>query len=143
MPAENGLQFVDTNLLVYAYDLSSGEKNERAKALVKQLWFDRIGCLSIQVLQEFYVSITRKVLKPLSSEKASDIVHDLSTWKVYVPDPGDVLKAIKIEQKYHLSFWDAMIIQSASASGCQVIWSEDFNPSQTYEGIKVQNPLAA
>jgi predicted nucleic acid-binding protein len=135
------LQFVDTNILVYAYDRSEGEKQARAKALVKELWNRHNGCLSIQVLQEFLVNITRKVAQPVDLGLASQIVQDLSTWRVHIPDVADVLGAIRIQQEYQLSFWDAMVVRSAVQSDCQVIWSEDLSDGQTIEGIRMTNPF--
>jgi predicted nucleic acid-binding protein len=141
MPVESSLQFIDTNILVYAYDLSAGEKQRAAKKLIERMWIEHSGCLSVQVLQEFYVSVTRKVARPLEAEMVAGIILDLARWKVYVPDAGDVLAAISIQQKYHLSFWDAMIIQTAIAAGCQVIWSEDLSENQIYEGARIRNPF--
>ena len=141
MPVERSLQFIDSNILVYAYDLSAGDKHRAAKELIERMWIDHSGCLSVQVLQEFYVSVTRKVARPLEAEMAASIILDLARWKVCVPDAGDVLAAISIQQKYHLSFWDAMIIQTALAASCQVVWSEDLSANMTYEGLKVQNPF--
>ena len=113
MTAKPGSQFVDTNILVYAYDLTAGNKHRLAKELVGSLWEEYSGCLSVQVLQEFYVTITRKVPKPLAPEKAAEIIQDLLAWKVYAPQAGDVLAAINLQRRYTLSFWDAMIVQKA------------------------------
>jgi len=135
-------QFVDTNVLVYAHDISAGKKHARAKALVENLWQSGSGCLSVQVLQEFYVAVTQKVQKPLSPEVASRIIECLSHWRVHAPDAGDVLEAIRIHQRYAISFWDAMIIRSAEALGCKVIWSEDLNSGQYYGKIRVVNPFS-
>lgn len=136
------LQFVDTNVLVYAHDVSAGCKHARAKDLVEEIWQSRIGCVSVQVLQEFYVAVTQKVRKPLSVEVASRIVEYLSRWHVHVPEARDVLEAIKIQQRYSMSFWDAMIVRSAEVLGCKVIWSEDMNPGQNYGAVRVVNPFA-
>lgn len=135
-------QFVDTNVLVYAHDTSAGEKHARAKALIADLWQSGKGCLSIQVLQEFYVTVTQKVSKPLAPETASRIIECLSHWRLHIPDAGDVLEAIRIHQRYSISFWDAMIIRSAEALGSKVIWSEDLNPGQCYGEVKVSNPFS-
>ncbi|SMB98301.1 Predicted nucleic acid-binding protein, contains PIN domain [Thermanaeromonas toyohensis ToBE] len=135
-------QFVDTNVLVYAHDTSAGEKHARAKALVTELWQSGNGCLSVQVLQEFYVTVTQKVRKPLSPETASRIIEYLSNWRVHTPDADDVLEAIRIHQRYAISFWDAMIIRSAEALDCRVVWSEDLNPGQYYGEVKVVNPFS-
>lgn len=136
-----GLQFVDTNILVYAYDVSAGKKHEIAKELLKELWDTRRGCLSTQVLQEFYVTITKKVKKPLSSSQASQIISDLGVWKLDTPDVGDILEAIKISQRYMISFWDSLIICSAINLNCDIIWSEDLNSEQYFDKVKVINPF--
>lgn len=136
-------QFVDTNVLVYAHDASAGPKHERSLALIKSLWESQTGCLSIQVLEEFYVTVTRKVAKPLASEAAAQIVTDLATWHMHAPEVDDVLDAITIHQRYGISFWDGLVIQSAARLGCQTIWSEDLNPGQVYAGIRVVNPFMA
>jgi predicted nucleic acid-binding protein len=136
-------QFVDTNVLVYAHDVSAGPRHERALALIKSLWDSQTGCLSIQVLEEFYVTVTRKVAWPMESEAAAQIVTDLAAWRVHAPEVGDVLDAITIHRRYRISFWDGLVIQSAARLGCQSIWSEDLNPDQVYAGIRVVNPFAA
>jgi len=135
-------QFLDTNVLIYAYDSSTGEVHHAAKELLKSLWSSRKGCLSIQVLQEFYVNITRKVPHPLDLEAAAQIVFDLSTWRVHEPQIEDVHAAIRIHRHHGISFWDAMILQSAVRLGCDVIFSEDLNADQEYEGVKVINPFS-
>lgn len=137
----NKLEFVDTNILVYAHDRSAGEKHVRARALLERLWHSGSGCLSVQILQEFYVSVTRKVPKPLTSQTAAAIIEHISKWRIHSPCAGDVLEAIKIQQRYGISFWDAMVIRSAETLGCEVIWSEDLNPGQVYLNVKVINPL--
>ena len=142
MSAKDSLQFVDTNILMYAYDSSTGEKHQRAKALFKRLWERKTGCLSVQVLQELYVNLTSKLARPVDLETASQIIADLGTWQMHTPDSADVLGAIRIQQRYQLSFWDAMIIRSAAEMSCELVWSEDFSDGQAYEGIKVINPLS-
>jgi predicted nucleic acid-binding protein len=142
MSAKASLQFVDTNILVYAYDNSAGEKHQRAKALLKRLWDHKTGCLSVQVLQELHVNLTRKVAYPVDLEAAAQVIADLCVWQVHAPNGADVLGAIRIQQHNQLSFWDAMIILSASEMGCELIWSEDFSDGQVYQGVKVINPLS-
>ena len=141
MSARSGYQFVDTNVLVYAHDTSAGAKRDRAVALLEALWESRLGCLSIQVLQEFYVTITRKVARPLESSAAAQILADLAVWRVHVPGVQDVLDAIGIQCRYGIAFWDAMVLQSALRSGCETVWSEDLNPDQVYDGVRVVNPF--
>ena len=143
MSDRSAYQFVDTNVLVYAHDVSAGPKHERALALIKSLWESQTGCLSTQVLEEFYVTVTRKVARPLASEAAAQIVADLAAWHVHAPEATDVLAAIEIHRRYGISFWDGLVIRSALCLGCQSIWSEDLNPGQVYAGIPVLNPLTA
>ena len=136
-------QFVDTNILVYAHDRSAGDRHERAKELIGALWASGAGCLSIQVLQEFYVTITYKVAAPLSAQEAAKLIADLSVWQVHSPTATDVLKAIDVQQRYQLSFWDAMVIHSAMQLSCEALWSEDLNAGQIYGSIELINPFAA
>ena len=135
------LQFIDTNILIYAHDLSAGEKNARARKLIERLWESRLGCLSIQVLQEFYVNVTEKVARPLMPEVAAQIISDLSVWQVHRPGAQDVLDAIRMQQRYQLSFWDSMIVVSAIQLDCRTLWSEDLNPGQTYDQVTVASPF--
>jgi predicted nucleic acid-binding protein len=133
-------EFIDTNVLVYAFDSSAGEKQITAQALVNRL-LDGSGCLSIQVLQEFFVNMTRKISLPLSIAEVASLVQDLSSWKVFAPTADDVLAAIALSQQAQLNFWDAMILHSAAASKCGVLWSEDLNDGQTVLGVEIRNPF--
>jgi predicted nucleic acid-binding protein len=141
MNDEPARQFVDSNILVYAYDLAQGEKHTQAKALLLSLWESGLGCASIQVLQEFYVNVTRKSKFPLSTEQAAQVIQDFSDWSIHRPGIKDVVSAIGLHQRYEISFWDAMILQSARHSGCGILWSEDLSDSQDYGGVKVLNPF--
>lgn len=141
MSVESEFQFVDTNVLVYAHDLSAGEKHKRASQIVKELWESEGGCLSIQVLQEFYVTVTHKVAKPLDAEFAGRIIRELSHWYIHSPEAADVLGAIELHQRAGISFWDGMILWSARKLGCTSILSEDLNPDQVYNGVRVINPF--
>jgi predicted nucleic acid-binding protein len=134
-------QFVDMNIVIYAYDIHAGAKHSVARALMNDLWRSQTGCLSIQVLQEFYVNITQKIATPVDIATATQIIRDLSDWTVHTPIPEDVVNAIRVQQRYQLSFWDALVVWSAARLGCAVLWSEDLNPGQTYEGVQVQNPF--
>lgn len=134
-------QFIDTNILVYAYDITAGEKHEQAKRLIIDLWNSRKGCLSIQVFQEFYVTIVKKVASPIKPEDVYRIISDLGLWSTHVPTVEDVLEAIDIQQRNNLSFWDSLIVCSANRMRCDVIYSEDLNNGQVYEGVKVINPF--
>jgi predicted nucleic acid-binding protein len=142
MRVERALQFVDSNILIYAYDVTAGAKHEQAKALVAELWASRDGCLSIQVLQEFYLTVTRKVARPVAGVMAAEVVADLAAWRVHAPFVEDVNQAIAIHRRYAISFWDAMIVRSAAQLGCATLWSEDLSSGQVYEGVRVHNLLA-
>lgn len=141
MSADQQLVFVDTNVLVYAYDKSAGQKRERAHSLLDQLWSANCGCVSVQVLQEFYVAVTQKVEKPLPSQAAADIVRDLTFWRVHAPVGEDILGAIDLQRRHKISFWDAMIIWSARRLDCSMVWSEDLTANRTYDRVLVQNPF--
>jgi predicted nucleic acid-binding protein len=141
MPDDAELLFVDTNVFIYAYDVTSAEKHQRARELISELWESGRGCLSIQVLQEFYVNLTLKVPHPLKPQETTQIIDDLGQWRLHKPGLKSVIEAIHIQQRNKISFWDAMIICSAKELGCKIIWTEDLNPNQLYEGIKVVNPF--
>ena len=111
-------------------------------SLVQNLWALNTGCLSIQVLQEFYVTITQKVDAPLDVSTAVSLISDLAYWRVHAPQATDVLAAIDLQQRYVISFWDAMIIRSALQLGCNTVWSEDLSSGQDYDGLTVLNPLS-
>lgn len=142
MSSNRDLFFIDTNILVYAHDLSAGEKHDRARELIQTLWDTGFGCLSIQVLQEFYVTVTRKVARPVRSEDAARVIKDLATWNLHQPNANDVLGAIRLQQHHQVSFWDAMILWSASQLGCSKLYSEDLSSDQIYEGSLVVNPFS-
>lgn len=134
--------FVDTNVLVYAHDESAGPKRHVGERLLEELWGDGGGCLSIQVLQELFVNLTRKLPRPLDTDAAANIVEDIARWSLHAPDAEDVLAAIRIHQRYGISFGDAMIVRSAAALGCETLLSEGLNAGQRYDGVLVVNPVA-
>ena len=142
MSVDPGREFVDSNVVVYAHDSSAGAKAERARSLIQELWSSGRGCLSVQVLQEFFVTVTRKVPQPLESGRAGQVVADLARWRVHAPQPEDVLEAIEIHRRRRISLWDALIVQSALQLGCAVVWSEDLSPGRVHPGVLVKNPFA-
>lgn len=135
--------FVDTNVLIYAHDLDAGRKHELAAEALRHLWESRTGCLSTQVLQEFYVNITRKVARPLSKVAASELIESYSAWNVQQIRAEDIQAAIAIESRNKLSFWDSLILAAASAAGCAKLLSEDLNDRQTVAGVQIVNPFKA
>lgn len=141
MSAEAPREFVDTNILVYAFDRSAGDKQARAEALLSRLWTSQTGCLSVQVLQEFFVVVTGKVPRPLPVAIAAERVREFAAWLVFAPTAADVLAAIALQQEAKLSFWDAMIAHAASESGCETLWSEDLKDGQAVRGVHIRNPF--
>jgi predicted nucleic acid-binding protein len=139
--AKPARQFVDSNILVYSFDLQSDEKSRKARELLDNLWKQRVGCLSFQVLQEFFVSVTARLPVPLSAAEAARKVAVFSEWTLHRPDKSDLFAAIELHQDLRIAFWDAMIIQSARRLGCRLLWSEDLNNGQTYAGVMVRNPF--
>jgi predicted nucleic acid-binding protein len=135
----SGKEFVDTNVLIYAFDLSAGKKRETAAALVERLWAERSGCVSLQVLQEFYVTATKKLHMP--SGDALVQVERFGKWKIHRPALNDVLSAIQLHHEKKISFWDAMILRSAMSLDCLLVWSEDLSDGQQWDGVTVQNPF--
>ena len=132
---------VDTNILVYAHDPTTPTKHQRARFLVERLWFQRTGRISIQVMQEFFWIVTRKIPSPLPRKTALAILADLSLWPVYSPVPKDVLAAGELSSEIQVSFWDAMLLVAAKASGAGRLWSEDLSHGQTVNGVEILNPF--
>jgi predicted nucleic acid-binding protein len=110
---------------------------------VEQLWRDRTGVVSTQVLQELVVNLRRKASKPLPAKATREIVTDYLSWHIIVNDGDSVLDALDLEQQYRISFWDALIIHAAQASGAHVLYSENFSAGQHYGGVRAVNPLLA
>ena len=106
---------LDTNILVYAYDRSAGQKHALAVQLIEGCWENENGRISIQVLQEFFVTVTRKITTPLDHQTARQIVADLAQWRLHAPKASDLLQAIDLQRDYQLSLWDAQIVQSAAS----------------------------
>lgn len=133
--------FVDTNVLVYAHDRAAGLKHAKAAENVRALWMERRGVLSTQVLQEFFVNVTRKSASPLSAGAAKRVIQNYLAWQVIVNDGQAILEAIDLQGRFRLSFWDALIVQSAVSAGCATLLSEDLNSGQQYESLRVVNPF--
>lgn len=134
--------FLDTNVLIYGYDNSAGRKHQKARELLIQLWNSGLGVLSTQVLQEFHVSITRKIPKPLQINLAKQIVSDLLKWEVVLIDGLILLDAMDLQTRHHFSFWDSLIVTAAIRSRAQVLYSEDLQSGFRIGGLVVRNPFA-
>jgi len=133
--------FVDTNVLIYAHDLDAGLKRDRAVSILSRLWENENGIVSVQVLQEFYVTVTRKIRDPLTPALARGVIKNYLAWQIAPNDPSTVLLASEIAERNQISFWDALIVASASNAGADKILSEDLNHGQVIEGIVIENPF--
>jgi predicted nucleic acid-binding protein len=134
-------EFCDTNVFMYAYDVSAGDKRRKARDLVERLWVSGTGVISVQVLQELFVSLTRKASPSLQPSDAREIVEDLTTWKVIEPSGRDVLEAIDLCVRWGISLWDAMVLTAARKAGAPVVWSEDLKDGESYDRVVVRNPF--
>jgi predicted nucleic acid-binding protein len=131
--------FVDTNILIYAHDLDAGDKRERAAAALERLWDEQTGRLSVQVLQEFYVTVTQKLAA--SRANAREVVRTYTPWVQHPTTPETILRATEIAELSKLSFWDGLIVASAEQAGATHLYTEDLNAGQIIVGVKVVNPL--
>lgn len=135
--------FVDTNILVYAYDVQAGRKKQIAQRVILDLWQTRQGVMSTQVLQEFYITVCRKLSTPLDRSTARRIIDLYRVWDVHAADISDIVAASEIEERYQLSFWDALIVSAARRLHADRLLTEDLQAGQRIEGILIENPFAA
>lgn len=133
--------FVDTNILIYAHDSSTGIKHKRALTLVEKLWSSGKGVLSTQVLQELCINLRRKVARPLPIDEVRLLIQDYLSWEVITNTPDSVLRALDMERRHKTSFWDALIMQAAESSGATTLYSEDLAGGENYGAVQVVNPL--
>ncbi len=137
----SGRVFVDTNILVYCRDASETKKQPRAAACVEKLWREQCGRISTQVLNEYYVTVTRKLDPGMSPKMAWKDVYALMAWEPAPIDSSLLQRARDVEIRFSISWWDALIIAAAVATECKIIYSEDLSEGQVYAGVKVENPL--
>jgi predicted nucleic acid-binding protein len=133
--------FFDTNVLVYAFDSSTPQKQVRALDLFDVLASRGDAVMSTQVLQEFFVVTTRKLATPLSSERAEEIVRQFAQLPTVVIDPDLILQAIRVTRAHQVSFWDALLIAAAKFAGAAELLTEDMQHGQTIEGVRIVNPF--
>ncbi len=131
--------FVDTNVLIYALDESDLKKQEVARAWRADLWKSRRGRISYQVLQEFYVKVTQKWPRARPAARAE--VRDLLAWRPLAVDAGLLERAWTIQDRYQLSFWDALIVAAARSASCRYLLTEDLQADQDMDGVLVINPF--
>lgn len=136
-----GRSFVDTNILLYARDASEPQKQKIAATLMEELWENRCGRLSVQVLNEYFVNVTKKLRPGLPIEEAWEEISDLMLWRPVKLDETLMKEGYSIHTRYGLSWWDSLIVAAASVSGCKCILTEDLSPGQSYSGVEVINPF--
>jgi predicted nucleic acid-binding protein len=133
--------FVDTNVLVYLKDTANASKHARAEAWFASLWDSRRGRTSFQVLEEFYATVTQKLKPGLSQVEARETVHRLLAWRPVTIDDAVLDAAFVAQDRYSISFWDALILGAAQASGCSHLLTEDLQDGQDLDGVVVVNPF--
>ena len=133
--------FVDSNVLIYAHDADAGAKHETAQTVLRDLWSRRTGVLSTQVLQEFYVNVTRKITTPLPKPSARAVVESYTVWCIDTT-PAEISAAFRIEDDAGIGFWDALIVAAARKAGAVRVLSEDLNPGQIIAGVRIENPFS-
>jgi len=133
--------FLDTNLLLYAYDAGSPVKHSVAARILEDLWKSGNGILSTQVLQEFFANVTKKIPKPLSVTVGKEIVDDFLKWMIVPIEGRTILRAIDLREKLKYAFWDALVIQSAIEGGARWLFSEDLKDGQKIGDLTIRNPF--
>lgn len=137
----NAKAFVDTNVLFYVHASSEGAKHARAKQIAQELWEARNGVISTQVIQELCINARRKMHPPVTTEQLKGVVESYLRWEVVVNTGASVLQALDIEARHKISFWDALIINAAQQSGCEILYSEDLSAGHHYGPVLVVNPF--
>jgi predicted nucleic acid-binding protein len=143
MTGERALSFVDTNVLVYAFDKSSSPKKRVAQRLMNELMEEDRLRVSTQVLQELFVALTRKVSQRCTSEEALAVLEDLTAWPLMVVDYAAIRSAVGLADQVRISFWDALVVVAAARTGAAVLYTEDLNDGQEIFGVRITNPFTA
>jgi predicted nucleic acid-binding protein len=133
------MEFVDTNIVIYAHDSSAGEKRRASESLIERLTLGGAGAVSTQILVEFYAAATRKF--GLRKEDAAAIIADFGSWTVHRLGHADLLAATLLHSRHKVSWWDALVLQSAQALGCEILWTEDLAHGQRYGSVTVRSPF--
>jgi predicted nucleic acid-binding protein len=140
MPSDSTV-FVDTNVLIYAEDVANRVKQQAALAWLRELWVRRRGRVSSQVLNEFYVNVTRKIKPGMPAGDARAEVRRYQRWQPWSLDHATVESAWAVESRHGLSYWDALIVASAQAQGCTVLLTEDLRHDQMIDKVRILNPF--
>jgi len=133
--------FVDTNILLYARDASEPEKQVIAARRLDELWERHTGKVSVQVLNEYFVNVTRKLNPGLTPDEAWDDIEALTVWAPLPMDMRILQRGYAVQRRYQLSWWDSLIVAAAEAASCSTILSEDLAHGAHYFGITVENPF--
>ncbi|MBE0623191.1 MAG: PIN domain-containing protein [Burkholderiales bacterium] len=133
--------FVDTKVLVYARDLREKAKQPAAALWIEQLWRERSGRTSTQVLSEFYVTVTRKLKPGMSAAQAWDEVNAFLSWHPQAVDAALLERAYQIEQRYHLSWWDSAVVGAAQLQDCALLLTEDLQDGAVFGSVTVRSPF--
>jgi predicted nucleic acid-binding protein len=133
--------FVDTNVLVYAYDLDAGRKRLIALDIMKDLWVSGLGVLSTQILQEFFVTVTRKISSPVDLSSARATIKRLSKWNTVIINVETIIEATELQERHKYSFWDSLVIAAAVEGGATAVISEDLGESHKIKGVTIRNPF--
>lgn len=136
----SGLEFLDTNVLVYSYDISDRRKQEVARGLVRRALTGGF-VTSTQVLEEFAAALLHKVSPRVDAQALTRALDALAPIPVISTDSDTVRRAVEIHDRYRVHYYDSLIIAAAERAGCECIWSEDLNAGQKYFGVTVQNPF--
>jgi predicted nucleic acid-binding protein len=134
--------FLDTNILVYAFDAGDERKHKIASALIAQGFQEVSAVISTQVLKEFFVTVTQKTARKMSVKDAEQAVRNFALWRVIETSVPLVLDAIGIHHKQRISFWDAMIVAAAHAGGCRTLLSEDLHHNSVVGNVRILNLFA-
>jgi len=134
-----GKIFLDANILASAHDAGSPDKQRKSREVILQLAESANGVISTQVMQEFYVTATRKLgVPPLA---AKGVLKTFGVFEIVQVTPHLIQEAVDCSILNELSFWDALVLAAAAAAGCSILYTEDLNAGQIIIGVKVQNPL--
>lgn len=137
----SGRIFFDANVLVYLFDQDSPAKQARARELFEREARDGRIVLSPQILQEFYVTVVRKLARPLPAKEALAAVRSFAKFPLVPVDGAIILRAIELHQRHTLSFWDALVIQAALEGGCNTLWSEDLQEGRSFGELRIGSPF--
>jgi predicted nucleic acid-binding protein len=133
--------FVDTNVFVYARDASERPKQQLARDWVEQLWLERSGRTSTQVLSEYFVTVTRKLTPGLPPDEAWDDVEALFAWRPQSADVALLQRGRAVQGRFGLGWWDSLVVAAAQVQGCRVLLTEDLQDGADYGGVSVRNPF--